>query len=178
MQTLRESLRKAPRSVVAFSALHVLIGLYFLWALISMRCVDEPTPPGTYLMDGCSASYDPWMEGHAPQLLVPILLLIVSAFWLLRASRAARLLLLVATVTVAYAYYLSAVSAVVARGAAPGAHPSWVVSWTGALKLITPAMWLFPICWAALDSWFLFRSRARAFFAESPNTALDRTREG
>src|SRR5688572_19891551 len=148
MRRFRESLREVPRSVVAFSALHVLIGLCFLWVLISMRCVDEPTPPGMYLLDGYSASYDPWMEGHAAQLLVPIFLLIASSLWLLRASRTARLLLLAATVTVVYAYYLSAVSAAVARGAATGAHPSWEVSWTDALKLFTPAMWLFPICWA------------------------------
>jgi hypothetical protein len=178
MRSIRESLRKVPRSVVAFSALHVLIGLYFLSALISMRCVDEPSPPGVYLLDGCSASYDPWMEGHAPQLLVPIFLLIASSLWLLRASRTARLLLLIATVTVVYAYYLSAASAVVARGAASGAHPSWVVPWTDALKYFTPTMWLVPICWAALDSWFLFRSRVRAFFAEPPNTSFERTREG
>jgi hypothetical protein len=177
MRTFRDSLRKVPRTVVAFSALHVLIGLYFLWALISMRCVDEPAPPGTYLLDGCSASYDPWMEGHAPQLLVPIFLLIASSLWLLRASRVARLLLLVAIVTAVYAYYLSAISASVARGAAPDAHPSWVVSWTDALKLVTPIMWLFPICWAALDSWFLFSSRARAFFSELPNNSLERKRE-
>src|SRR5688572_3514223 len=164
MRAIRESLRRVPGTVVAFSALHVLIGLYFLWALISMRCVDGPTPPGTYLIDGCSASYDPWLEGHAPQLLVPIFLLVASSLYLLRASRTARLLLLVATVAVVYAYFLSAASAAVARGAAPGAHPSWVVSWTDALKLFTPIQWLFPICWAALDSWFLFSSRARAFF--------------
>jgi hypothetical protein len=164
MRSFRDSLRNAPGTIVAFSALHVLIGLYFLCALISMHCVDEPVPPGTYLMDGCSASYDPWMEGHVPQLLVPIILLIASSLWLLRASRVARLLLLVATVAVVYAYYLSAISAFVARGAAPDAHPSWVLSWTDGLNLITPIQWLFPIGWAALDSWFLFSSRARAFF--------------
>ena len=177
MRTFRESLRNAPRSVVAFSVVHVMIGLFFLWALISMHCVEEPVPPGTYRYDGCSASYDPWMEGHVPQLLVPIFLLIASSLWLLRASRIARLLLLAAIVTVVYVFYLSAASAAVARGAAPGAHPSWVVSWTDALKLFAPSMWLFPICWAALDSWFLFSSRARAFFAEPPNKSFERTRE-
>lgn len=164
MRTFRDSLRKVPRTVVAFSALHVLIGVYFLWALVSMHCVDEPLPPGMYRFDGCSASYDPWLEGHAPQLLVPIFLLIASSLWLLRASRAARLLLPVAIVAVVYAFYLSAISASVARGAAPDAHPSWVVSWTDALKLVTPMQWLFPVGWAVLASWFLFRSRARAFF--------------
>jgi hypothetical protein len=177
MRAFRDSLRKVPRSVVVFSAVHVLIGLFFLWVLISMHCVDEPVPPGMYRLDGCSASYDPWTEGHAPQLLVPIFLLIASSLWLLRASRVARLLLLVAIVTVVYAFYLSAASTTVARGAAPDAHPSWVVSWTDALKLFTPIMWLFPICWAALDSWFLFSSRARAFFSEPPNTSLERTRD-
>jgi hypothetical protein len=170
MRAFRLSLRKVPRSVVAFSALHVLIGLFFLWVLISMHCVDAPVPPGMHRLDGCSASYDPWMEGHAPQLLVPISLLVASSLWLLRASRVARLLLLVAIVTVVYAFYLSAASATVARGAAPDAHPAWVVSWTDALKLFTPIMWLFPICWAALDWWFLFSSRARAFFSEPLNT--------
>jgi hypothetical protein len=178
MRTFRDSLRKVPRTVVAFSALHVLIGLYFLWAPIFMHCVDEPAPPGMYFFDGCSSSYDPWMEGHAPQLLVPIFLLIASSLWLLRASRVARLLLLVAVITVVYAYYLSAISASVARGAAPDAHPSWVVSWTDALKLVTPMQWLFPICWAAIDSWFLFSSRAQAFFLRAPNKSLERTREG
>jgi hypothetical protein len=163
MRAFRDSLRKVPRTVVAFSALHVLIGLFFLWVLISMHCVDEPIPPGENRYDGCSLSYDPWLEGHAPQLLVPIFLLIASSLWLLRASRVARLLLLVAVVTVVYAFYLSAASALVARGAAPDAHPSWVVSWTDTLRLFTPIQWLFPICWAALDSWFLFSSRARAF---------------
>ena len=177
MRTFREFLRKVPRSVVAFSALHVLIGIYFLWALIAMHCVDEPAPPGMHHYDGCSASYDPWIEGHAPQLLVPIFLLIASSLWLLRASRVARLLLLVAVVTVVYAYYLSAISTAVERGAAPDAHPSSVVSWTDALKLVTPVMWLIPICWAALDSWFLFSSRARAFFSEPPNNSLERTRD-
>jgi hypothetical protein len=178
MRTLRESLRKVPRTVLAFSALHVLIGLCFLWALIAMRCVDESAPPGAYLIDGCSASYDPWLEGHALHLLVPVLLLIASSLWLLRGSRVARLLLLVAIVTVVYAYYFSAISASVARGAAPDAHPSWVVSWTDALKLVNPIMWLVPICWAALASWFLFSADARAFFAESPNNSLERMRGG
>jgi hypothetical protein len=164
MRTLRDSLRKKPRTVVAFSALHILIGIYFLWALIAMNCVDEPVPPGMYRYDDCSLSYDPWLEGHPPQLLVPIFLLIASSLWPLRASRVARLLLLVAIVTVVYAFYLSAISASVARGAAPDAHPSWAVSWTDALKMITPIQWLFPVCWAALDSWFLFSSRVRAFF--------------
>jgi hypothetical protein len=164
VRTFREAFRKVPRTIVAFSALHVLIGLYWLGALISMRCVEEPVPPGTYFFDGCSASYDPWMEGHLPQLLVPIFLLIASSLWLLCASRVARLLLVVATVTVIYVFYLSGLSAMVARGAASDAHPSWVVSWTDALKLITPFQWLFPIAWAALDSWFLFSSRTRAFF--------------
>jgi hypothetical protein len=178
MRTFRASLRKAPRSVVVFSALHVLIGLYFIWALISMRCVDEPTPPGTYLLDGCSAFYDPWKEGHFPQLIAPVLLLIASSIWLLRASRTARLLLLAATVAVVYAYFLSAASAAVGRGAGPGADPSSVISWADSLKLFTPTMWLFPICWAALDSWFLFRSAARAFFAEPLNNSFERTRGG
>jgi hypothetical protein len=178
MKAFRGSLRKAPRTVVAFSALHVLIGLFFLWALISMHCVDEPVPPGEYRFDGCSLSYDPWLEGHAPQLLVPIVLLIASSLWLLRGSKVARLMLLVAIVTVVYAYYLSAISAAVARGAAPDAHPSWVVSWADALRAVTPVMWLFPIFWAAVASWFLFSSGARAFFSAPPSNSLERTREG
>jgi hypothetical protein len=178
MRTFRESLRKAPRSIVAFSAVHVLLGLVYLWALISMHCVDEPVPPGMYLLDGCSLTYDPWLEGHAPQILVPIFLLIASSLWLLRASRVARLLLLVAIATVIYAFYFSAASAMVARGAAPDAHPTWVVSWTDALKFFTPTQWLFPIVWVVLASWFLFSSRARAFFRAPPNTSLERTREG
>src|SRR5690606_10628158 len=72
MRALRESLRNTPRAVVAFSVLHLLIGIFFLCALIFMRCVDEPAPPGTYRLDGCSASYDQWREGHVLQLLVPI----------------------------------------------------------------------------------------------------------
>jgi hypothetical protein len=178
MRAFRDSLRKVPRTVVAVSALHVLIGLFFLWALISMHCVEEPVPPSEYRLDGCSLTYDPWLEGHAIQLLVPIVLLIASSLWLLRGSRVARTLLLVAIVTVLYAYYLSAISATVARGAAPDAHPSWVLSWTDALKLVTPAMWLLPVLWAALVSWLLFSSGARAFFAKPPNNSLERTREG
>jgi hypothetical protein len=177
MPTFRESLRRVPRTIVAFSALHVLIGLFLLWALISMHCVEEAVPPGMYRLDGCSLFYDPWLDGHAQQLLAPIFLLIALSLWLLRASRVARLLLPLAIVTLVYGFYLSAISAAVARGAAPDAHPSWVVSWSDALKWITPIMWLIPICWAALDSWFLFRSRARAFFAEPPNKSLERTRE-
>jgi hypothetical protein len=178
MRTLRESLRKVPRSIVAFSAVHVLIGLVCLWALISMHCVDEPVPPGMYRLDGCSLTYDPWLEGHAPQILAPIFSLIASSLWLLRASRVARLLLLVAIVTVVYGFYFSATSAMVARGVAPDVHPTWVVSWADALNFITPTQWLFPICWVALASWFLFSSRARAFFWAPPNTSFERTREG
>ena len=164
MRTLRDSLRNVPGILVAFSALHVLIGVCFLLILFSMRCVDAPVPPGTYLLDGCSASYDPWLEGHVPQLLAPILLLIASSLWLLRGSKVARIALLVSTVAVVYVFYLSGLSALVARGAAPGAHPSWVLSWIDALRLVTPIQWLFPLCWAAFDFWFLFSSRARAFF--------------
>jgi hypothetical protein len=156
--------RAVPRALLAFCALHALVGLYFLLALFAMRCVDLPCPPDYACYDGCSVSYDPWREGHAPHLLVPVLLLIGSSLWLLRASRGARIVFLGSIVTAVYGWYLSAIYTAVARGSLPDAHPSWVISWKEGLNYVPLAAWLFPIAWVALDAWFLFGSRARAYF--------------
>ncbi len=162
MSGLGNTSRIVPRSLLAFVALHLLAGLYFVWALFAMRCV-EPCPPGE-CYDGCSLFYDPWREGQAPYLLVLVLVFIASSLWLLRASRIARIVLLVSIIAVLYAFYLSAVYTAVARGSLPDAHPSWVISWKEGLSGLSPVAWLFPIFWAAVDSWFLFGSRPRAYF--------------
>jgi hypothetical protein len=160
--------RRVPRTVVGFSALHALAGIFFLLVLFAMRCVDDPCPPGLACYDGCSARHDPWLEGHAPYLLVPVLLLIGSSIWLLRASRGARIVLPVSIVTSIYAFYLSAIYMAVARGSVPDAPPSWVVSWKEGLGYVPLAGWLFPVAWGALATWFLFGSRTRAFFENTP----------
>jgi phosphate/sulfate permease len=160
MRSVATSLRMVPRTVLAFSALHVLVGLYLGWDLFARRCAGDP-PLGVY--DGCALTNDPWREGHAMLLLASVLLLIAAALWLLRASRLARIVLPVSIITSVYGFYMSLVYAAVVRSTLPDAHSPWVATWRE-LGHITAVWWLIPICWVVLDSWFLFGSRARTFF--------------
>jgi hypothetical protein len=58
MSARRSTSRTVPRSLLAFSALHLLAALFILWVLVEMRCV-EPCPPEVVCYDGCTLAYDP-----------------------------------------------------------------------------------------------------------------------
>jgi hypothetical protein len=177
MPALRDFLRRAPRTVVVFSTLHVLIGLCFLWGLISMHCVDQPAPPGTYLIDGCSASYDPWRVGHALYLFVLVLVFIASSLWLLRANGRARVTVPMTLGVLACALCLSVGWASLTRNPASDAKYGWGVAWVEGLQYFSLTWWLILAGWVMLDVWFLFASPARRYFAAPPNTSLERTRD-
>jgi hypothetical protein len=168
MEPLVVNPRKAPKSILVFCALHVAVGFFLLWVVFASRCVDEPCPPGYGCLDGCSSIYDPWREGHAAYFLIPILLLIVSSVGLARASRSARIGLLVAIIVFAAVLQISVSAVIVSRRLSLNASygwgevlTEWLSSYSSPLSWALLAGW---VGWVAVDAWFLFFSRARRYF--------------
>jgi hypothetical protein len=168
MDSLVASLRKAPKSLLVFSALHLVVGFFLLWVLFSSRCVDDPCPPGYTCFDGCSSLYDPWHEGHIAYFLLPILLLVASSVGLARANRSARMGLIVSIVAFAMVLQLSVSAALVSRRVPPDTSygwgevlTEWLFSYSSPFVWAHLAVW---VGWVLLDVWFLFLSRARKYF--------------
>jgi hypothetical protein len=164
MQSLLPALRKTPMAILAFCALHLLVGIYLLCALFAMRCVDDPCPPGAACFDGCSLFYDPWREGHAAYLLVPIILISLSALWLLRASRIARIGLIVAILGFVAAAHVSVAATLVSRSVWTGARYGWGDASRELLSYSSFFGWAIIAGWVVFDAWFLFGSQARKYF--------------
>jgi hypothetical protein len=164
MERILPILRKTPPAVLIFCSLHVVVSLYLLWALFAMRCVDDPCPPGAQCLDGCSLLYDPWREGHAVYLLSPILLLILSTLWLLRASRLARIGLIVSIVWFVVASHVYIAATLVSRHVGASTPYGWSEAWSELLSYTTVPTWAVIVGWLAIDVWFLFGSQARHHF--------------
>ena len=164
MQSLLPTLRNTPKAMLVFCALHLLASLYLLWALFAMRCVDDPCPPGSACMDGCSLFYDPWREGHAVYLLVPILFIALSSLWLLRASRGARIGLIFAILWFVVAAHVSIAAMLVSRNVGTDAPYGWGDAWRELLSYSSILSWAILAGWVVFDVWFLFGSQARKSF--------------
>lgn len=146
--------------------------------LIAMRCIDEPPPPGTYLIDGCTSHPDPWREGSAPYFLAIIIAFIVSAIGLLRPIRPARLVFVVALAALWSIRFALAVVAVKEHMDWMKAEPrSWVAAWDEASGYFAfrhhYLFWLVQGAWMLIDGWFPYASRARNFFRTPPAPARD-----
>ena len=155
-----------PRSMMAFGALHLAVGAFFLVSLMLSHCVDQPCPPDMYCLDGCSAISTPWSRGTWPYHLAITLAIIASSFLILRAQRFARWMLLLAiTAFLAYAFYESLVMAKdnLERDQTPGTERGWGAAWTELFRFFSPLWWIWPISWVAFDSWFLFWYSRRFF---------------
>jgi hypothetical protein len=164
MQSLLPALRKTPKAMLIFCALHLLVGIYLLWALFAMRCIDDPCPPGSTCLDGCSLFYDPWREGHAAYLLVPILLITLSALWLLlRASRMARIGLIIAILGFVAAAHVSVAATLVSRSVWTDAPYGWGDAWRELQSNSSLFGWAIIAGWVVFDVWFLFGSPARKY---------------
>jgi hypothetical protein len=150
---------------LGFSILHVLVGCAVLWLLFAGRCVDDPCPPNAYCLDGCSARHDPWRDGYAPFFLGFIIVFILLSLGLLRASRFARVALVVVIAAYfAYGFYVSIDETKDLLDRVGEPH-GWDAAWNERLKYLAPIEWLLPLCWVSFDLWFLFGSRARTHFA-------------
>jgi len=162
-----ESLRAIPRSILAFSALHVFAGCVVLWLLFTSRCVDT-CPPGTYCLGGCHERHEAWRDDYAQYALGIIVLFLASSLGLLCASRVARLALLGTMVAFfAFDFYVSIKETKEYLDMLTGEKHGWVAAWNERLENLVPIEWLLPVAWVSLNSWYLFGTRARRFFARA-----------
>ncbi len=165
--------RSIPLSIRAFSLVHVLLGLLFLLTLIGSRCVDEPPPPGTYPLDGCTAHSDPWRDGSAPYFMAIIIAFIVSAIGLLRPIHLARVIFLVAIASVLAIPFCMTVVAVKEHMDLMNTEPrNWGAAWNQASGYMSFQLhylfWLLTGAWLIFDAWLLCASRARIYFRAPP----------
>jgi hypothetical protein len=160
-------LRDSPRSLVIFSAAHVLLGLIAFVLLVQMHCVDAPCPPEMSCLDGCSIISDPGRDGDWPFILAIIVSFTVSSALILRGSPIARWVLLSAIVAwFAYGIVDSLVSFKDGqeRNMTPGIERGWNAAWEELLGFMGLQHWLIPLGWIAFDAWFLFSARVRKHF--------------
>lgn len=170
--------RGIPLSILAFSALHVLLGLWFLLGLFFSRCVDEPPPPDAYLIDGCSASLDLWQTGSAPYFLAIVIAGILSAVGLLRPVRRARTVFLLAMAAFFAFPFVDSLLLIKKYLDTTNAEPR---GWITALHHVgvnqfyprVELFWLVAVAWILAASWFLYASRARNFFRAPSTPAPD-----
>jgi hypothetical protein len=161
-----KTLRNVPPSIWVFCAIHVVIAILALVSLALSHCVDQPSPPGTYGFDGCSAVRDPWRDGTWPYFLAMPLLFIVSSVLILRAQRFARWVLLLSIVVwFAYVFFdsLVMVKDSLERDQTPGTQRGWGAALTELLRYFTPLPWIVLASWVAFDFWFMFRCSRRYF---------------
>jgi hypothetical protein len=161
----------APRSVLVFAALHLVLGIVGLTGLFLGYCVDPPVPPGMYQFDGCSLIYNPWQDGTWQYPLAIYIAAISSSILVSKTYSFGRWILLLA-VAAWFVYFLYFSTAVTRLGLVPdgidGAQPGWGVAWKTSLGRISPLYWLISLGWLIFGAWFLYW-RSRKYFQGSTN---------